>query len=194
MNCFPVTIVRIELARRKNKDTAASEDTKYDSEIFFTKLNSDYETIQGELEELDGFAGISEYYNLTKTPRQNLQRQLKLYQAALFKDASEIVQFTSSEKDNDVSYQDPQTGNIVNEYDDIEQTGEAMTKPEFYEFESYYTHAIRKEIKKDPHRVIVFLDKEGVKKYGYIWEITATVDAMTATYKLIRANENRLSL
>jgi hypothetical protein len=188
--------ISIELARRSNRDSVGSStDTKYDSEIYITRVDDDYQTLQGDLQNLSGFSGLDKYYNLEKTPRQNLQRNMSLlYQAALFKDSNEITQFTSSEKDENISYRDQLTGNDVNEFDDIEQYDQQMTKPEFYEFTSLYNNSIRTEIKKDPHRVLRFVDANNITKYGYIWEINGSVEKGTAKYKLVRANENRLSI
>ena len=182
-----------ELARRLNKRNYASKDTKYDKNIYLTKLNSSNETIQGELADIDGFEDVDQYYNTTITPRQNQIRQQILANAALFKDISEEFKFIKSAKDTNVSYTDPEEGVSVNEFDDIPQLFEPLVYPEIYEFEALYTKEIRDEIENNPHAIYPLTDKDGNELYGYIYpKIEGKPYKQIAQYSLIRVNPNRI--
>jgi hypothetical protein len=182
-----------ELSRRLNKRNYASKDTKYDKNIYITKLNSSDETIQGEIADMDGFEGVEQYYNMTITPRQNQIRQQILVNSALFKDGTEEFKFIKSAKDTNVSYTDPEEGVSVNEFDDIPQLFEPLVYPEIYEFEAVYTKEVRDEISNNPHAIYPFYDKKGNELYGYIFpNIEGKPYKQTAKYSLIRVNPNRV--
>ena len=183
-----------EFARRKNISSFASEDTKYDDNIYLTTLNTSDETIQGNLSSLSGYVGVDQDYNLTKTPRQNLQRHLKIIQAPLYKDITEIITFRKSSKKTNISYVDPERGTTVNEFDNLTQYAieNNIIDPELDEFEGYINDDIANEITENPHKIIPYKDRYGNDKYGYIWEIEFNRHTKEGTFKLIRANENRI--
>jgi hypothetical protein len=182
-------------ARNKNIETFASEDTKYDSYVFINTVNSSYEVIQGGLSNLAGFEGIEQYYNCTKTPRQNAIRHGKFStEPALYKDASDDIQFTKSSKDTEITYTDPTQGINVSEFDDIPQIALAnkLIEPEFYECEIEYTKELRDELKIDPHRYFQMYDINGEEIITYLWSLEGNPYKGTGKYKGIKANTARL--
>lgn len=183
-----------EFARRKNISIAASEDTKYDNNVYITTLNTSNETTQGGLSNLSGYEGIEQDYNLAKTPRQNLQRHQRIIQAPLYKDASDVFQFRKSSKDTNIAYQDPASLDDVNEFDDLPQDNVNINilDPELDEFEGIINEDIANEIVANPHKIIQYLDRENNRKYGYIWEIEFNRYKKEATYRLIKVNDNRV--
>jgi hypothetical protein len=183
-----------ELARRKNVSKFASQDTKYDNKVYLTTLNTSDETKQGGLYQLSGFKGIEQYYNMLKTPRQNLRRQSPLLLSPLYKDISEIITFRNSVKDTNIRYADLGTLTVINEFDNIEQTGlrDRLIDPELDEFEGLYTEEIANEIVNDPHRIFHYTDIDGADKYGYIWDVKGNRIKGVATYSLIKCNPNRV--
>lgn len=193
--------VNITIARSANAEKEFSKDTKQDELIFITRLDSSYETIQGGgvLFKGEGFQGIDEYYNLNKTPRQNLQRHQVTTDAQFFKDTNNAMQFTKSAKDVNISYYDAALGKRVNEFDNIEKRDglveaysiDVLFYPEVYEFTGRYTYKIRKAIEANPHQIQRFY-ADGVEKYGYILEVDGGIYTQKGKYKLLRVNPNRL--
>jgi len=183
-----------EFARRRNVSVAASKDTKYDNNVYITSLNISNETIQGGLSDLAGYAGVEQDYNLTKTPRQNLQRHFKIIQSPLYKAPSDIFSFRKSAKDTNITYTDPETLTLVNELNNLSQYAitNNIIDPELDEFEGIINEDIANEITENPHKIIKYLDREGNRKYGYIWEVEFNRYTKEATYRLIKVNENRL--
>lgn len=183
-----------EFARRKNISVAASEDTKYDNNVYVTKLNSSNETIQGLSNGVTGYEGVEQDYNLDQTPRKNLKRHLKIIQAPLYKDSSDIFTFRKSTKDTNITYTDPETLDIVNELDNLAQfaLSNNIIDPELDEFEGVINDDIANEIIANPHKIIPYLDREENRKYGYIWELELNRHTKKATYRLIKVNENRI--
>jgi hypothetical protein len=183
-----------EFARRRNVSVAASEDTKYDNNVYLAKLNSSDETIQGIATGVTGYKGVEQDYNLELTPRQNLQRHFKIIQSPLYKAPSDIFSFRKSAKDTNITYTDPETLTLVNELDNLSQYAitDNIIDPELDEFEGIINEDIANEITENPHKIIKYLDREGNRKYGYIWEIEFNRYTKEATYRLIKVNENRI--
>lgn len=185
--------VNMEIARRANFSIEVSKDTKQDKLNFLTTLDEGYETVQGGITIIDAWKGANQYYNLTKTPRQNLQRQLKTEAAQFFKKVDGKIKFTSSSKDNNIRYVDPETGNTVNEFDDINvgnTDNSRLFNAEIDEFEGLYTYEIRQAIKNNKHKMIPYYNKDGNERFGYILEIDGLIVQQKAQYKVIRANTN----
>lgn len=182
-----------EFARRKNISVAASEDSKYDNNIYITTLNISNETTQG-IANVSGYKGVEQDYNLYKTPRQNLQRHFKIIQAALYKDISDIFTFRKSAKDTNISYQDPYTLDDVNEFDNIPQQDVVynILDPELDKFEGIINDEIADEIIANPHKIVQYRDRENNRKYGYIWELEFNRYTKKSTYSLIKVNDNRV--
>lgn len=190
--------IDIETLRRRNNIDYNSEDNKKDNYNFMCTVDSSYNVIQGNATNLNGFIGIEQYYNLDKTPRINQSRQGKtIVDPQLFKNTSPKIKFISAEKGQNISYTDPLTGLVVNEFDDIIPSEDSLILPEFYEFEGIYTEEIRSALKLHRHSALPFYDGHGNTIYAYIpikGGIEANIHKQTAKYKLVRANETRLPI
>lgn len=184
--------IDIELLRRKNVSLYASEDTKNDKQNYIVLTSGTYAS-QGDLSDASGFPNIEQYYNLTRTPRQNLIRWMKVLKATMFKHPTEEIKFVSSYKDSDITYTDPTTGLSVNENSNIPQTTvEKIFNPEFDEFEAVYNDEVRDAIHADPHKYWEYYDRDGNIRRGFNWEVTGNLHTQKGQFKLLRINENLL--
>jgi hypothetical protein len=175
--------VGIELTRRKQYITHASEDTKYDDNIIIVRTNGS-ETIQGGTNE-SGFVGIEEYYNLELTPRENLIRWSNILRIGMWKDAVSI-KFVSSKKKINITYLN-QNGDIVNEFDDLDE-GDLpdirLFDPEILEFSGIIDAEKLAILDTDPHGFIRF-SFNGESYDGYINKLTTQKYNRTAKYELL---------
>ena len=175
--------IGIELTRRKQYITYASEDTKYDDNIIIVRTTGT-ETVQGG-DDLAGFAGIEDYYNLELTPRENLIRWSNILKVGMWKDTASI-KFVSSKKKINITYLN-QNGDIVNEFDDLDE-GDLpdirLFDPEILEFEGTINAEKLAILDIDPHGFIRF-SFNGETYDGYLNKLETQKYNRTAKYELL---------
>jgi hypothetical protein len=176
--------VGIELARRESYLLNASKDTKQDDKVFIIDILSSqpYTAVAGG-DDLSGFDGIDQYYNIALTPRENLIRWGNILRIAQWKQ-DVVIKFISSKKSN-ITYRN-QNGDIVNEFDDItgDELEPALFLPILYDFKSIINKEIIDILNENPNGYIKFQNNE-VTYEGYLHELKGGQFNSLATYKLI---------
>lgn len=176
--------IGMELARRKPYSAYASEDTKYDEKIYVVRTDGS-ETIQGG-EDLSGFTGIEERYNLCFTPRENTIRWASFIKSGLWKEGTITLKFQSATKSINITYKN-QNGDIVDEFDNITDSDLPdlrLFDPQYYEFEGVFNLSFKEKLDENPHGLIKF-DFNGIHYAGFIDELQTQDYNRKAKYKLI---------
>ncbi len=185
----------IEFARQSQYDDSASEDTRYDNEIFFVigqRAGGDYSTLQG----LDNFTAISGVYspderlNLDITPKRNMLRHANQLSIPLFVSDGD-TNYMKSQYDLDLSTTKSGDPAIV-ETDDlaIGDLDEPLYYPEMYNFKSQLSIANVLQLISDPHGYVTFLYL-GVTYSGYIVEVSSEPFNRRGNWTLLKRNPNR---
>lgn len=175
--------IGMELARRYQYYLNASKDTKYDENIYIVKTGASF-TIQGG-DDLSGFDGIDQYYNLAYTPRENLIRNAGFYKSGLWNHEL-LIKFVKAAKDKNIEYTN-QNGYLVNEFDDLSSDDlqdPALFIPEVYEFEAPFTPDMLAILNSNPHGYIRF-SFDGRNYEGYLLTVESGYYNRKANYKLI---------
>lgn len=179
--------IMIELTRRKQYSSYASEDTDGDDMIFIAKMNQMGITEQGDGAALEGFPGIEQRYNIKLTARENLLRWASYIKASQWKETDFTIRFRKSKKGIDMTYTNA-NGDTVTELSDIPASEIAdiirLFNPEIYEFESIFNLELNAAIEAEPHGLILF-EFENIGYAGFIEEIQTQDYNQKATYKLI---------
>ena len=184
---YKTSSIAIELLRRSPFSFDASKDTKDDNSLFVIELDSSRITVQGA-SDLSGFLGISQYYNWTITPRENIIRHGQFIQQGLFKHPTQDIDKVSYQKETNAYYLN-QNGDIVGEFDNIKTTELSTLKvyPEIYVFKSSWNITIITQLNSNPHGYITFVYK-GVTFKGFVLEVSGNPYTKKASYTLLKAN------
>lgn len=176
--------IGMELARRKPYSAYASQDTKYDEKIYVVRTDGS-ETIQGG-EDLEGFIGIEERYNICFTPRENTIRWANFIKSGLWKEGTILLKFQAATKSIDIIYKN-QNGDIVDEFDNITDSDLLdirLFDPQYYEFEGVFNLNFKEKLDDNPHGLIKFTFDEN-NYIGFIDELQTQDYNRKAKYKLI---------
>jgi hypothetical protein len=154
--------VGIEYARKKQYSIKASEDYRDDNALFVVKSDGT-DAIQGGAD--SGFLGVEKYYNLDKTPRQNLVRNGGLI-------ASTLHGTTDGVKAQSVSKTFDLTVDGKDENSDITKTelGAALFLPLIYELESKIADDMVNILLENPHGYVKF-SNFGTEYHGFIYKV-----------------------
>jgi hypothetical protein len=154
--------VGIEYARKKQYSIKASEDYRDDNALFVVKTDG-ADAIQGGAD--SGFFGVEKYYNLEKTPRQNLVRNGGLI-------ASTLHGTTTGIKAQAVSKTFDLTVDGKDENSDITKTelGTALFLPLIYEFESKVADDMVNILLENPNGYVKF-SNFGTEYHGFIYKV-----------------------
>lgn len=175
--------IEMELGRRKPYINYANTDSKQDDKVFIVQTDGT-DTIQGT-SGLSGFSGIDKYYNLNKTPRENLLRWTNVISAALWRSSNDSVKFIKNQKDVDFTYTN-QDGNSVNEQDDVSslELRPRLFNPEIYKFEKPVDGDIISILNNDPHGIITFTS-EGTQYACFVYKVETDDYNKTAFWECI---------
>jgi hypothetical protein len=175
--------IGMELARRAQYYSSASEDTKYDDNIYIVHTDGSYTLVAAGA---TGFRGIEQYYNIALTPRENIIRNAGLIKSGLWLHDLK-VKFVKAQKDKDITYVN-QNGNSVSEFDDLDGTDLVKSQlfiPEVYEFESKITPEIFTILNTNPHGYIRFSFNE-TEYEGFLLSVeSGEYNGRKANYRLI---------
>lgn len=175
--------VGIEVTRKKQYKETSSEDTKEDNNIFIVKTDGVEPII---VEDVTGFNGCENYYNLDISPRQNVVRWGNALMPSMYKNNG-IIQQTKSDKLFELHI------NGIDENSDISQSELAspLFIPELYSFEASLTDEQIEILIENPHGFITF-SYLGENFEGFVDEITVEDKNNKATFKLIAKAESDL--
>lgn len=181
--------VGIELARRKIHKTDASLDTDYDDRNYIIYAPSGTAE-RASTYKANGFAGISQYYNMRFSPRNNLLRHANWIKAMFWKDPSFEVRFRKSKKGINITYISI-LGDTISEFDNITASEVLdvlrLFNPQYYEFSGVFDSSFREALQSNPHGIIRF-SHLGTNYAGFVDEIQTQDYERTAEYKLIATN------
>lgn len=183
--------IAIELTRRQQYRRTKSIDSDFDDAVFIIDTEDD-ETVQGATS-ATGFEGVDQYYNLNKTPRENLLRWSNFIRSQNWKEDTFSIRFRKSEKDTNISYVN-QNSDTVYEQDHItsEEISEIirLLNPQYYEFDGIFNETIRSSLEEDPHGVIQF-SFDGTYYEGFVDKIETMDYKRQAKYGLIATDASR---
>lgn len=185
-------IYGIEFARRKQKDSDTTEDTKYDSDLFLFNIYNDAGnwiqlTDQG-FSDISGIDQIETPGNLKITPGRNLRRWGWLLSAGLQKYADSKVKFNKSDVISDLST--TLNGDTVTENQDINysELDEPLFTGEKIMFTAKLSFTNYKLIKENPYKLIKVwnpIDRE--YNFGWIREVGIESADKSTNWELIEA-------
>ena len=154
--------VGIEFTRKKQYEINASEDYRDDNAIFIVKTDGT-NAIQGGAD--SGFLGVEKYYNLDKTPRQNVVRNGGLIEPTLYKTDNPIKsQFVAKNFELVVNGKDENSDILKSEL------GNGLFIPELYEFDSVIDSEMVNILLENPHGYIKF-NNFGTTYHGFVYRI-----------------------
>jgi len=185
----------IEFARQLQYSETASEDSRYDNDLFIIvgqRDNGDFITMQGldNFTDIDGVYSPEERLNLDITPVRSLLRNSNRLSIPSFV-ANYDIQFEHSQYD--IALETKKSGeSTIDETDDIAfaDLDEPLYYPEQYNFTSELTIAHILQLISDPHGYVEF-DYLGVTYSGYIIEVSSEPFNRKGNWTLIKRNPNR---
>lgn len=202
----------LEFARRKKYTTNATEDYKYDNDIFIICLNR---TVSGTgepnnlttAEKDENFTDISNLispetsYNLRLSPVRNLLRRSNIINPSILKYPGKEIKFTYGE--GNFSMQSTEVDDCPGSYgsaslrenqnivwDSVDNSdNELLWVPEIYEFAFPLTFQQYKTVRDNPYKCIQFSAGEDYYIKGFILELRYKVLSGMTEFKLLRAWE-----
>jgi len=174
--------IGIELTRRVQYSENSSKDTKQDDKIYFARTDGSYTLTTPSA---TGFNGVTQYYNIALTPRENLIRNAGILKSALWNHDLKI-KWVKSQKDTNISYTN-QNSATVNEFDDLtgaDLINSQLFVPEIYEFQGKITPDIFSILNTNPHGYVRFTFN-GTQYEGFLNSVESGYYNRKATWNLI---------
>lgn len=169
--------VGIEVLRRKQYTSNASEDSRLDKYVYIARTDGKKPILNSAI---TGFQGIEKYYNTMLTPRQNAVRWGNILKACLYK-SSNPISFQKAIKTVQMLYDGKDE---LSSIDQSEMTDSTLFIPELYSFKSIINSDVLAILNINPHGYIRFTFRGGTYE-GFINKIEAGDYTLEANYELI---------
>jgi len=187
----------IEFAKKIPYNYNGTEDSRYDSDIWFLTFKRDsgsFLTLAGydNFDTISGVLSKTTRLNIDITPKRNLLRNGSLLSIPMWKQTSGDILYSDSQMRINFSSKKAAEAAAIVETDDIDITTlpEPEFHPEVYNFSSPVTAAQITSLMTDPHGYITFTYL-GTTYKGYILEVSTEPWGRKGNWTLIKTNPSK---